>query len=86
MGKKEVVFTFESTHQAILAEKLLKEGNIPLRVMALPAQIEAGCGLCIRIDLEDGNQAKMILSQHNVQMEGCFYKFFNEGKIQYYPC
>ena len=84
-GKKELVLTFTNTHQAIMAEKLLKSGGISLRVMALPAQIEAGCGLCIRIDPGDYTQGMAILKQGATLPQGAFIKTTQGGKTSYTP-
>lgn len=80
---KEIVLTFIGTHQAITAEKVLKEDNISLRVMALPSQIEAGCGLCIRVSVEEYERSMHILKQAQVQPEGSFLKTTEKGKIHY---
>lgn len=47
MRKKEnrLVITFHSTTEAMAAEKRLKEANISGRLIPVPKQISAGCGL-----------------------------------------
>ncbi len=47
MRQKEnrFVVTFRSTTEAMAAEKRLKEQNVPGRLIPIPRQLSAGCGL-----------------------------------------
>jgi hypothetical protein len=42
------VVLFDSTSAALLAEKLLKQGGIPHKVIPVPRDISSDCGVCIR--------------------------------------
>lgn len=57
----------ESTHLVIKNEKILKESNIDCRIIPLPSQIKASCGLSIRTDLKNLEKVKKIL--YNDEME-----------------
>lgn len=57
----------ESTHLVIKNEKILKESNIDCRIIPLPSQIKASCGLSIRTDLKNLEKVKKIL--YNNEME-----------------
>ena len=69
MIKKEefLLLAAESTHLVIKNEKLLKEAGIDCRIIPLPSQITASCGLSIRTDLKDIEKIKEIL--YNNEME-----------------
>ena len=43
--KKTWILTFESTTQAMAAEKFCMEQNLPGRLIPIPREITAGCGL-----------------------------------------
>lgn len=43
--KKTWILTFESTTQAMAAEKFCLEQNLPGRLIPIPREITAGCGL-----------------------------------------
>lgn len=43
---KKIVITFENTHTAIKMESYCKENNLPGRIIPVPGEISAGCGLC----------------------------------------
>ena len=46
---REFVIAFNSTNIAIKAESSLLERGVQVSVMPLPSQINAGCGICLRI-------------------------------------
>ena len=53
-AKKEyIILTFSTTTAAMEAERRLTSGGIPGRLIPLPAEIDAGCGLAWRILPED---------------------------------
>lgn len=49
--KKETwILTFESTTQAMAADKFGIEQKLPGRLIPIPREITAGCGLCWKAD------------------------------------
>lgn len=56
------VIAFESTHDAMAAEKRLK-GNIPVVVMPTPRCVTASCGISLRFALEDEQRIREEASQ-----------------------
>ena len=55
MRNKEnrLVITFHSTTEAMEAEKRLKELGVPGRLIPIPRQLSAGCGLAWRIGVPE---------------------------------
>ncbi len=51
--KKFIVIAFETTTQAMAMEKMCGEENIRGRLIPLPPQIDAGCGLAWRMEIEE---------------------------------
>ena len=47
-----LILAFDSTSQAIAAERLFQENNLPGRMIPIPAQISAGCGLAWKAEPE----------------------------------
>lgn len=47
-----LILAFDSTSQALAAEKLFQENNLPGRMIPIPAQISAGCGLAWKAEPE----------------------------------
>lgn len=48
--KPALVITFDSTTQAMAAEQFCTEQGLPGRVIPVPRQISAGCGLSWKAD------------------------------------
>jgi hypothetical protein len=43
-----IIFTFETTHQALWAEEVAEERGIPAEVAPAPPEVDAKCGLSLR--------------------------------------
>ena len=48
-----LILAFDSTSQAIAAEKLFQENGLPGRMIPVPAQISAGCGLAWKAEPDE---------------------------------
>jgi len=46
------ILTFENTHQAIACEKAMQNQGLPVRIIPVPTELTAGCGLALRFDEE----------------------------------
>ena len=57
-----LILIFRGTHQVLSAEKRLKEGGVPLRLIPVPRRLTSDCGLAIRIPLDRRDRAREILS------------------------
>lgn len=51
--KLYIVLTFRTTTDAMEAEELSQELNLSGRIIPVPPQISAGCGLALRLSPED---------------------------------
>lgn len=47
------IMVFKNTHDAMSAEKILKELNYNFRIMPTPTLITQSCGICIRVESEE---------------------------------
>lgn len=83
----EIFFTFPGTHAAIAAEKRLLAAGFTVRVMPLPEEIGAGCGICLRVDAADADCAADVLTQNgNKSYQGAYRIEQQQGKVVYPPC
>jgi hypothetical protein len=48
VAEPSCLFLFETTHQAMWAEDVAREGGIPAEVVAAPPEAKAKCGLALR--------------------------------------
>ncbi|MGZ9149054.1 MAG: DUF3343 domain-containing protein [Candidatus Deferrimicrobiaceae bacterium] len=57
-----LILIFRGTHQVLSAEKRLKGGGVPLRLIPVPRPLTSDCGLAIRIPCDQLGRAREILS------------------------
>jgi len=62
----EFILTFQNTNYAIRAEHCLLEQKLRVGVLPLPAQISAGCGICLRIKPDEINEALKALAEKSI--------------------
>ncbi|HOO90751.1 MAG TPA: DUF3343 domain-containing protein [Syntrophales bacterium] len=55
------VILFDSTSEALLAEKLFKKADIPHKVIPVPRHLSSDCGVCIRFSARDTQRVKTAL-------------------------
>jgi hypothetical protein len=58
-----LILIFRGTHQVLSAEKRLKGGGVPMRLIPVPRSLTSDCGLAIRIPLDHRDRAREILSR-----------------------
>ena len=63
----EYVLSFKNTNLAIKTERYLLAENLGVTVMPLPPQIQAGCGICLRVKPEEISMAERIIHENKVE-------------------
>lgn len=75
MGKIDTeifsLITFDSTHSAIRAEKELMD-KLSVRIIPVPREITTGCGLSLKLEMEDLDMAREILISKNIETSGYY--------------
>jgi hypothetical protein len=51
-GRKYCVALFDSVSHVMKAEKVLKEAEIPHKIIPVPKTISVDCGVCVRFHLD----------------------------------
>lgn len=71
MRKKEerLIFTFSSTVHAMEMEKICKAGNHPGRIIPVPRQITAGCGLAWSAPTDALEELCKVMDKHHLKAE-----------------
>ena len=69
MRKKvmKLVVTFHTTSDAMAMEKVCKERNVPGRLIPVPREISAGCGLSWCGGIEDRDTIRKVLESIGVE-------------------
>ena len=71
INKREefLIFAAESTQLVIKAEKILKEVGIECRIIPLPKEIDASCGLAIRTELQNLEKVQKIFEENEMDLK-----------------
>ncbi|MBF0406878.1 MAG: DUF3343 domain-containing protein [Candidatus Riflebacteria bacterium] len=56
-----VVFLFQSITSTLKAEKILKNTNIPHKLIPVPRHLSSDCGVCLRIDKNQRENVILVL-------------------------
>lgn len=78
MRKREpaLVITFATTTRAMKMEACCKEVNAPGRIIPVPGEITAGCGLAWSAKPEDRAVLEQVMAQYELEAEGFFEIMF----------
>ena len=69
--KPTLIITFATTTQAMAMEKFCAQRNLPGRLIPVPREITAGCGLSWKAQPEDKDQLIDALSQAGMKWAEC---------------
>lgn len=68
------LITFQSTHQYMKAEKILKDLNYDCTLLHIPSEISADCGLGLKFSSSlDNNKLKKIIMLTGINFDGIYY-------------
>ncbi|WP_294663824.1 DUF3343 domain-containing protein [uncultured Fusobacterium sp.] len=67
--EKFFLLAADSTHLIIKSEKILKENGIECRIIPLPSEVKATCGLSIRTDIENKDIVDEILKSNGIELD-----------------
>lgn len=65
------IFTFNSTHHVLKAEKLLQGRGIRHEIIPTPKNISSDCGMSIRVnpDFSDQRDVEIVLNENQIQFK-----------------
>lgn len=64
-----IVITFDTTTDAMMMEAFAKENKLAGKVIPLPNEISAGCGLAFKIETEDLEKVTKTLEENSISYE-----------------
>ncbi|GAB6280353.1 MAG: DUF3343 domain-containing protein [Thermovirga sp.] len=64
----DCIATFETTHMAILFEKTCKKAGLSVRIVPVPRNISASCGLACRFSLQDESRVRKLASDNSIEV------------------
>ena len=57
------IIAFDNTHHAIACEKRLLEKGLHIRMIPVPREVTANCGLSIRFEPEDYDAVRLLVTE-----------------------
>ena len=69
--KPALVVTFDTTSQAMAAEALFQDAGLPGRMIPIPSQITAGCGLAWKAEPEQRDALCGALENADIRYSAC---------------
>ena len=70
--KPQLVITFSNTPEAIKMEKYCQEHQMPGRLIPIPSQITAGCGLAWKTELSEKDTIMNFMEQQKLHWEAMY--------------
>jgi hypothetical protein len=67
--KETLIVTFSTTTQAMQMEKLCREKGLPGRLIPVPREITAGCGLAWKAEPDEMDKLKEIMKETELSWE-----------------
>lgn len=64
-----IVITFDTTTDVMMMESFAKENKLAGKVIPLPNEISAGCGLAFKIETEDLEKVTKTLEENSISYE-----------------
>lgn len=83
MISMEYIITFKNTNWAIKSEQYLLAEKLQVKVMPLPAQISAGCGICLRLPAAEIERALDSLAARQVEGAGLYTRVEEDRGYSY---
>ena len=77
------VVTFNTTHHALIFEKLLKENKLNLKLMPVPRQLRSSCGTAAYVDCADKDKIISLCDKENSPIE-CFHELESSNKESWF--
>lgn len=67
--QQRLIVTFKTTTGAMAMEKACKSANVPGRLIPVPRQISAGCGLSWLCNVEDKEKIETLLKESTLEIQ-----------------
>jgi len=74
MQEKDIynLFTFHSTHSALVMERVLKAEGLGIKIIPVPRVISSSCGLAARTFVGDIENIKTIIQAEEIEIDECY--------------
>ena len=66
------VMLFDSTNQVMMAEAMLIESEVEMRLVPVPRELSASCGVCIRYKTDTEDKLLSIISDNEIRYKAIY--------------
>ena len=73
-SEKFLIITIDSTHSVMNVEKFLVDSGIDVRIIPLPGELKASCGLSLKANIQDAHKVLELLIENNIDKN--IYNFY----------
>lgn len=70
--KLQLVISFESTANAMAVERFCLENDLPGRLIPVPKEITAGCGLAWKADVSKKDELVKAFAENDIAYDGMY--------------
>ncbi|MDY3005695.1 DUF3343 domain-containing protein [Anaerococcus porci] len=75
-----IIYTFDSSNIAYLALDLIEKNSVRARLVPLLAEIDAGCGLCLRFEEKDREKVENIIEKSSLLYKERYRLIYKDRK------
>jgi len=68
------ILLFQSVHQVMKAEKILKERGMTVDLIPVPREISSDCGVAIQVPLEVSEEALCFIGERGLSCVECYQR------------
>jgi hypothetical protein len=79
-SSEKCLIIFDSIHQVMKAEKLLKKEGLKIDLIPMPREVSSDCGIAIELPLGLKREALGFLEEHRLSISACYVK--KHGKYE----
>lgn len=83
MNTNYCVVTFNTTHHALIFEKLLKENKLSVKLMPVPRQLSSSCGTAAYVDCQDKDKILSLCEAQKSPID-CFHELESTNKESWF--
>lgn len=75
-----IIYTFDSSNIAYLALDLIEKNSVRARLVPLLAEIDTGCGLCLRFEEKDREKVENIIEKSSLLYKERYRLIYKDRK------
>lgn len=74
------IIAFPTSQAAAAAEAAGLAAGVECRLIPMPEQVSAGCGLVLQVSMEKIKETEKLLANSHIHLEGCYEVWFENRR------